>query len=118
MNIVQICPAIVPVNNYGSTERVIYWLSGALAELGHQVLLIAPKGSYHQNTNVKIIECEDFSNLAKVIPKNVDIVHIHDINYINQVKSFRWLLTIHGNDIVNPKDICRNVIMSNKNAII
>lgn len=32
MNIVQICPAIVPVNNYGSTERVIYWLSGALAE--------------------------------------------------------------------------------------
>ncbi|ORU77869.1 sugar transferase, partial [Francisella tularensis subsp. holarctica] len=25
MNIVQICPAIVPVNNYGSTERVIYW---------------------------------------------------------------------------------------------
>ncbi|AEB27071.1 glycosyl transferase, group 1 [Francisella cf. novicida Fx1] len=98
MNIVQICPAIVPVNNYGGTERVIYWLSGALAELGHQVSLIAPKGSYHQNTNVKIIECEDFSNLAKVIPKNVDIVHIHDINYINQVKSFRWLLTIHGND--------------------
>lgn len=69
MNIVQICPAIVPVNNYGSTERVIYWLSGALAELGHQILLIAPKGSYHQNTNVKIIECEDFSNSAKVIPK-------------------------------------------------
>ncbi|MDE5030045.1 sugar transferase, partial [Francisella tularensis subsp. holarctica] len=68
---------------------------GALAELGHQILLISPKGSYHQNTNFKIIECEDFSNLAKVIPKNVDIVNIHDINYINQVKSFRWLLTIH-----------------------
>ncbi|MDE4980515.1 sugar transferase, partial [Francisella tularensis subsp. holarctica] len=63
MNIEQICPAIVPVNNYGSTERVIYWLSVALAELGHQILLIAPKGSYPHNTQVKILECEECSNL-------------------------------------------------------
>ncbi|MDE4957504.1 sugar transferase, partial [Francisella tularensis subsp. holarctica] len=79
------------VNNDGSTERVIYWIYGALAELGLQILLIAPKGSYHQNTNVTIIECEDFSNLAQVIPKNVDIVHIHVISYMNQVISLRGL---------------------------
>ncbi|NQZ30455.1 MAG: glycosyltransferase family 4 protein [Oceanospirillaceae bacterium] len=96
MKIVQICRSITPVQNYGGTERVIYWLSGALAELGHDVFLIVPPNSSHANKKVNIIECDDFDNVKNVIPKDADIVHIH-YDDIEQVKSFKWLLTIHGN---------------------
>ncbi|BCD90064.1 hypothetical protein fh0823_02030 [Francisella halioticida] len=97
MKIAQICRKQVLVNNYGGTERVIYWLSGALADLGHDISLIAPKDSYHENTKVKIIECSDFSNVKKYIPKDTDIVHIH-YGEIEDVKDYKWLLTIHGNN--------------------
>lgn len=96
MKIVQICQYKVPVSGYGGIERVIYWLSGALANLGHEVVLIAPRGSFHTNDNVCIIECDLFDNFAEYIPNDADIVHIHNVNHIEQVREYNWLLTIHG----------------------
>ncbi|MED7788577.1 glycosyltransferase family 4 protein [Francisella sp. 19X1-34] len=100
MKIVQICRGQIPVNNYGGTERVIYWLSEALADLGYDVSIIAPKDSYHENASIKVIECDNFSNVKEYIPKDTDIVHIH-YNEIEDVKDFKWLLTIHGNNKAN-----------------
>lgn len=97
MKITQICRSLTPINNYGGTERLIYWLSGALSNLGHDVYLVAPKGSYHENSRVKVIECNDFLNVADYIPQDTDIVHIH-YGEIDQVRKFKWLLTIHGNN--------------------
>jgi hypothetical protein len=35
----------LPVERYGGTERVVVWLARGLAELGHEVVLLAGPGS-------------------------------------------------------------------------
>ena len=45
MVIALIHNAKLPVPHYGGTERVIWWLAKALCELGHEVILVAAKGT-------------------------------------------------------------------------
>jgi len=35
----------LPVEGYGGTGRVVHWLARGLAELGHEVILLAAPGS-------------------------------------------------------------------------
>ena len=52
MHIVQFNHVRVPVTKYGGAERVVVWLSQGLVELGHQVTLLAPKGSRVEGVRV------------------------------------------------------------------
>lgn len=100
MRIIQVCPAFFPVQRYGGTERVVYWLADALAQLGHQSMLLAKPGSYHLNPDVKVIECTNFSAKAikKMLPPCVDILHFHDGgNTAQYFPEFNSLSTLHGN---------------------
>lgn len=51
---------VVPVRKYGGTERVVVWLADALAELGHEPVLLTPPGSR--------------SETAEVHPVGVDVI--------------------------------------------
>lgn len=58
MRIAQIAPLAeaVPPRLYGGTERVIWWLTEALVELGHDVTLYASADS---NTSARLVPCAD-----------------------------------------------------------
>jgi len=42
MHVALYTHSVVPVRGYGGTQRVVIWLARGLAELGHQVTLLAP----------------------------------------------------------------------------
>lgn len=46
MRIALIHDAVFPVEKYGGTERVVWWLAKGLAEKGHHVSLVARPGSH------------------------------------------------------------------------
>ena len=58
MRIAQIAPLAeaVPPRLYGGTERVIWWLTEALVELGHDVTLYASGDS---QTSARLVPCAD-----------------------------------------------------------
>jgi len=58
MRIAQIAPLAeaVPPRLYGGTERVIWWLTEALVELGHDVTLYASADS---RTSARLVPCAD-----------------------------------------------------------
>lgn len=58
MRIAQIAPLAeaVPPHLYGGTERVIWWLTEALVELGHEVTLYASADS---NTSARLVPCAE-----------------------------------------------------------
>lgn len=58
MRIAQIAPLAeaVPPKLYGGTERVIWWLTEALVDLGHDVTLFASADS---KTSAKLVPCAD-----------------------------------------------------------
>lgn len=99
MQIVLVAPPsiTVPPRKYGGTQRVVYWLAKGLSEKGHNVTVLAKKGSYI-NKNVKIIEIPDNINendIMKYLPNEFDLVHFH-IKLKNE-PDFPYLQTLHGN---------------------
>jgi len=58
MRIAQIAPLAeaVPPRLYGGTERVIWWLTEALVDLGHDVTLYASGDS---QTSARLVPCAD-----------------------------------------------------------
>ena len=69
----------LPVKGYGGTQRVVVWLARGLAELGHQVTLIAGPGSRVPEAilvpvDLKLAHKPGF-DLSPFIPPNTDIVH-------------------------------------------
>jgi glycosyltransferase involved in cell wall biosynthesis len=68
----------LPPTDYGGTERVVTWLARGLAELGHQVTLIAGRGSVVPAATV--IEVDPAAakapqfDLRPLLPKGVEIL--------------------------------------------
>lgn len=69
----------LPVKGYGGTQRVVVWLARGLAQLGHQVTLIAGHGSKVPEATLVPVDLKlarkpgfDFTQL---VPPNTDIVH-------------------------------------------
>src|SRR5207247_9429732 len=54
MHIVQFHHVRLPVFKYGGGERIVVWLCQGLVERGHQVTLLAPKGS--RIAGVRVVE--------------------------------------------------------------
>lgn len=81
MKIVLVGPfkSRLPVYGYGGTQRDVYWLAKALSEAGHEVTVLAPKGSY-VNEQVHIIATPPgFSAEAipEYLPPDFDLVNLH-----------------------------------------
>src|SRR4051812_78839 len=89
----------LPVRGYGGTQRVIVWLARGLAELGHQVSLLAPEGSRVREANLISLDPgevhqPDF-DLTPFLPPSLDILHAHAP--LRRAPIFPHLFTLHGN---------------------
>ncbi|MCM3782123.1 glycosyltransferase family 4 protein [Neobacillus mesonae] len=71
----------VPPENYGGTQRDIYYLTEELVRRGHEVILFAKKGSKTRATQTFEYPTDDKEEqldfIIKNMPKDVDIIHDH-----------------------------------------
>lgn len=99
MTIVLVAPPKTPIppKTYGGTQRDVYWLAKALSYKGHQVYVLASKGSY-VNEQVKIIEVPPDTkgrDFEQYLPPDFDIVNYHV--KINFTPDYPYLHSLHGN---------------------
>lgn len=83
----------IPVVLYGGIERVIWDLGAELAQMGHKITYLVPKGSSCPFADVIFLNPE--LPLETQIPDNVDFVHLHFQPEVEIVRPH--LITIHGN---------------------
>jgi hypothetical protein len=93
----------VPVRKYGGTQRTFVWLADALAEAGHEPVLLTPPGSRSRTATVVPIprgvvrraESEPDFDLDAHLPGGLDVLHFHSV--VVGRTSVPRLTTIHGN---------------------
>ncbi|HVM94763.1 MAG TPA: glycosyltransferase [Candidatus Acidoferrales bacterium] len=83
----------LPVERYGGTQRVIYWLAKAQAEMGHRVTLISPPGSHCPG--VEICEVPKGQHFESYVPKDLDIAHFSGGRWVDVDSPY--IVTVHGN---------------------
>jgi glycosyltransferase involved in cell wall biosynthesis len=89
----------LPVRGYGGTQRVVVWLARGLAELGHQVTLLAPAGSHLPEATLIALDPSEMRrpdfDLSHFLPDSVDILHAHAP--LATPPGHPHLFTLHGN---------------------
>ncbi len=93
LNILIVNNTKIPVNNYGGTERVIWYLGKELNKKGHNVSYLASPGSYSDFARVLIYDKK--KPLSIQIPDNIDIVHFNSDP--EQEIGKPYIITNHGN---------------------
>ena len=111
MHILIVNNTSIPVQKYGGTERVIWWLGKQLVHMGHQVSYLVASGSYcNFATGVHVLNHEIPFN--QQIPAGVDVVHLNC--RVNETPAIPYIFTLHGNtNDQNPLDI--NTVFVSKN---
>ncbi|MEI6092564.1 MAG: glycosyltransferase [bacterium] len=104
---------ILPVQRYGGTERIIFWLMKELVKRGHEIFLIASKNSDVKKHGIKLIPrtSDDWRSL---IPSNIDVVHLFAPTDLDL--DFPYLLTIGGNGQIGEAFPKNTVFVSRKHA--
>ncbi|HEU4682198.1 MAG TPA: glycosyltransferase [Gemmatimonadales bacterium] len=89
----------LPVHGYGGTQRVVVWLARGLAELGHQVTLLAPEGSHVPEATLIALDPSEMRRpgfgLTRFLPDSVDILHAHAP--LSTPPPHPHVFTLHGN---------------------
>jgi glycosyltransferase involved in cell wall biosynthesis len=89
----------LPARGYGGTQRVVVWLARGLAELGHRVTLLAPRGSSVAEASLVEVDPAQINrpafDLSPVLPESVDILHTHAP--LAALSSHPRVFTLHGN---------------------
>lgn len=111
MHILIVNNTSIPVQQYGGTERVIWWLGKELVKRGHQVSYLVGPGSYCDfATGVHTLNHAIPFN--QQIPQGVDLVHLNC--KVNEQPNIPYIFTLHGNtNDQNPMDI--NTVFVSKN---
>ena len=111
MHILIVNNTSIPVQQYGGTERVIWWLGKELVKRGHQVSYLVGPGSYCDfATGVHTLNYAIPFN--QQIPLGVDLVHLNC--KVNEQPNIPYIFTLHGNtNDQNPLDI--NTVFVSKN---
>lgn len=114
LNILLVVDTRFPVLKYGGTQRVVYSLGKALADMGHKVTFLCGRGSVCPFADV--IEINPALRLEQQVPDYIDIVHFN--NYVPSPDWSRpYIVTFHGNGI-DIKDIVPNsVFVSRDHAL-
>lgn len=76
MKIVHVIWTQFPVEAYGGTERVCYWLAKAQAELGHEVTVLCRRGSKLPFAQTREIP-DSISELDSHLPPGTEIVQLY-----------------------------------------
>jgi glycosyltransferase involved in cell wall biosynthesis len=89
----------VPVAKYGGAQRIVVWLSQALVELGHDVTLLAGRGSRVPGVRVVEIDADDVRvprfDVHRYVDGPVDVMHYHEP--IRHPPNVPHVATLHGN---------------------
>jgi len=102
MKIVLFHPVLLPPKDYGGVERVVLWLSQALAEIGHEVWVAALRGSVLPE-QVKLLPVSEKERALEAvlprIPGDTECLHLMapPPREIWEKIPIPWLLTVHGN---------------------
>jgi glycosyltransferase involved in cell wall biosynthesis len=75
MKILLVRNSRLPVQSYDDPERVVWWLAKALVQMGHDVVLLAKKGSECPFAQVLVLD--EKKALEQQIPEDIDLVHFH-----------------------------------------
>lgn len=113
MKILIVHRGIIPVVDYGGTERVIWDLGHALAQLGHRIIYLVKPGSFCDFG--KIIAINDNVTLESQIPNDVDLVHFHcgfDLSKVTKP----YVFTMHGNSYFPTKMVKNSIFVSKNHA--
>lgn len=93
MNILIVSNAKIPVNKYGGTERIIWWLGRELHRLGHKVTYLAAPGSSCPFAEVLPLDPATDMNLQ--VPDDIDVVHFH--LPVHNFSKKPCIVTVHDN---------------------
>src|SRR5262245_57956253 len=93
MHITHVSAWRLPVEGYGGSQRVVYWLAKAHAQLGHRVTLLAPPGS--GCPGAEAIAIPPGARYSRYIPPDADVAHLQGVGV--QDIGVPYLLTTHGN---------------------
>ncbi len=105
----------LPVQGYGGTERIIYWLMKELVRQGHQVSLIGHPESQVEGDGIQLIPRPDASvDFRSFIPRDTDVVHLFGTP--SQKIDCAHLVTIQGNGRPGERFIPNTVFISRKHA--
>lgn len=85
----------IPVEKYGGTERVIWYLGLELTKLGHKVEFLVPEGSSCSYANV--IPIDENKEIIEQIPKDTDVVHFNMTPSNIDLLQTPYIITQHGN---------------------
>lgn len=112
MNILMVYKGVLPPVTYGGTERVIWSLTKALAQLNHNVYLLSstPVDCPWATTLPFIAD----KPLDEQIPDFIDVVHFHT-GGTSQKKPY--VLTRHGNNTAAEKHDPNSIFVSHKHAL-
>ncbi|MGM0635857.1 MAG: glycosyltransferase [Bacteroidota bacterium] len=112
MKILIAYDSVIPVERYGGTQRVIWFLGKELVKLGHEVTYLVEKGS--TSDFAKVIPIDENLPVHQQIPADIDVVHFHyfpkDIHLVKQP----YLMTVHGN-LKDKKEFIENSVFVSKN---
>ncbi|MBP6385561.1 MAG: glycosyltransferase [Pseudarcicella sp.] len=112
MNILLALNSTIPVQHYGGTERVVWYLGKELVKLGHKVTLLVKFGSFCEFA--KVIYLDDTKSIKDQIPADIDIIHFHyEPIGMNEI-SKPYVITFHGN-VNSPFETNLNTIFVSKN---
>lgn len=89
----------LPVRYYGGSQRVVLWLAQGLAELGHTVSLLAPRGSVCPHARIVFLDPSAIRtpgfDLTRLVPVGAEVLHLHAP--LARLPAVPHLFTWHGN---------------------
>ena len=92
-------PARLPPTKYGGTERVVAWLARGLMELGHEVTLIAGRGTKVSGARLVEVGTSETErpefDLRRLLPSGLDILHASAP--VRRDPGLPWVYLLHGN---------------------
>src|ERR1700694_507340 len=99
MHVVHFQHTRVPVAKYGGAQRIVVWLSQALVELGHEVTLLAGRGSRVPGVHVVEVDAAEVRtpgfDVRRYVDRPVDLMHYH--GPVEHPPNVPFVQTLHGN---------------------
>lgn len=112
MKIALVMDAVLPVEKYGGTERVVWYLAKALAALGHQVVLHCRAGS--RCPFAEIIPLSEEIPFAQQVQPGTEVVHFHSAFHLSARLAVPCIFTMHGNPLFGAM-LPQNTVFVSKN---
>jgi len=103
---------VIPPKQYGGTERVLSWLGSGLVKKGHEVVLVAPRGSFIPGA--EWVEYQPARSFEAQVPAHVDLLHLSAPPAVDPKRPY--IVTVHGNGKPGEVFPMNSVFVSRKHA--